>query len=102
MSDPYDLVSIYEAANSIEANLVKNLLAEEEIEAVVTEANQPLAGLDITPTEVMVRRGDEDRARAFIDAYEEKLIEEAEKEDDDSDDDEDEDDDDDDDESEDE
>jgi hypothetical protein len=82
MSDPLDLVSIYAAANSIEANLVKNLLAEEEIEAVVTEANQPLAGLDITPTDVMVRREDEDRARAFIADYEEKLIEEAEKGDD--------------------
>ena len=95
MRDPLDLVSIYAAANSIEANLVKNLLAEEEIEAVVTEANQPLAGLDITPTDVMVRREDEDRARAFIADYEEKLIEEAEKGsdedgDDDSDDDDDE------------
>ena len=82
MSDPLDLVSIYAAANSIEANLVKNLLAEEEIEAVVTEANQPLAGLDITPTDVMVRREDEGSARAFIADYEEKLIEEAEKGDD--------------------
>lgn len=79
MADPQDLVSIYRAANSIEANLVKNLLADEGIDAVVTEENEPLAGLDITPPDVMVRISDEKRARDFIADYEEKLIEEAEE-----------------------
>jgi predicted membrane-bound mannosyltransferase len=78
MNDPKDLISIYRAAHSIEASLVKNLLADEGIEAVVTEANEPLAGLDITPPDVMVRVADEQRARAFIADYEEKLIEAAE------------------------
>ncbi len=78
MSDPLDLVSIYRAAHSIEANLVKNLLADEGIDAVVTEINEPLAGLDITPPDVMVRVADEGRARQFIADYEEKLIAEAE------------------------
>ena len=84
MKDPLELVKIYEAANSIEANLVKNLLAEEGVEAVVAEENDPLSGLsiDFSP-DVMVRAADEERARAFIDNYEEKLIEEAEKEDED-------------------
>jgi hypothetical protein len=79
MNDPQNLVTIYRAAHSIEASLVKNLLADEGIEAVVTEINEPLAGLDITPPDVMVRAADEQRARAFIVDYEEKLIEEAEK-----------------------
>lgn len=90
MSDPQDLVSIYRAANSIEANLVKNLLADEGIEAAVTEENEPLAGLDITPPDVLVRVSDETRARRFIADYEEKLIEQAESgetDDDDEDDD---------------
>ncbi len=79
MKDPQDLVSIYRAANSIEANLVKNLLADEGIDAVVSEENEPLAGLDITPPDVLVRAADEQRGRVFIAEYEEKLIEEAEK-----------------------
>jgi len=80
MSDPQDLVSIYRAANSIEANMVRNLLADEGIESVVTEENEPFAGLDITPPDVLVRTSDEVKARAFIAKYEERLIEEAEKE----------------------
>lgn len=83
MADPLDLVTVYRAANSIEANLVKNLLADEGIEAAVTEENEPLAGLDITPPDVMVRVADEQRARDFIAEYEERLIEEAEEGDDD-------------------
>ncbi len=79
MKDPQDLVSIYQAANSIEANLVRNLLADEGIDAVVSEENEPLAGLDITPPDVLVRAADEQRGRNFIAEYEEKLIEEAEK-----------------------
>lgn len=79
MKDPLNLVKVYEAANSIEANIVKNLLAEQNIDAVVTEENEPLAGLDITPPDVLVRAGDEERAREFIAEYEETLIEEAEK-----------------------
>ena len=78
MSDPQDLVSIYRAANSIEANLFKNLLADEGIEAVVTEQNEPLAGLEITPPDVLVRSADVERATAFVTVYEEKLIEQAE------------------------
>jgi hypothetical protein len=82
MSDSQDLVSIYLAANSIEANMVKNLLAEEGIAAVVSEENEPLAGLPIAPPDVLVRRSDEDRARAFMADYEERQIAEAESDDD--------------------
>ena len=89
MQDPQNLVKIYEAANSIEANLVKNLLADEGIQAVVTEENEPLAGLDITPPDVLVRAADEERARAFINDYEDKQIEEAKNADDEDEDDED-------------
>ena len=47
MSDPLDLVSIYKAANSIKAHMVKNLLSERGIESAVSEENEPLTGLPI-------------------------------------------------------
>jgi hypothetical protein len=77
MEDPQDIVSIYRAANSIEANLVKNWLEDEGIKAVVTEENDPLGGI-LTKPDVMVRVADEARAKSLIAEYEERLIEEVE------------------------
>ena len=79
MDDPQDLVSIYKAANVTEAHLVKNLLLEEEIDASVSEENEPLAGLPIVASDVLVRKADEARARAIIEQYEEQEIERAER-----------------------
>jgi len=74
MADPMDAVTVYRAANITEAHFVKNLLLEEEIEAEVAEENEPLAGLPITPPDVMVRRADEARALGIIKAYEDEQI----------------------------
>jgi rubrerythrin len=79
MNDPQDLVSVYRASNVTEAHLVKNLLLEEGIEAQVAEENEPLAGLPITESEVLVREADEARARAIVDEYDRSQVARAER-----------------------
>ena len=79
MGDPQDLVSVYQATNVTEAHLVKNLLAEEEIDASVSEQNEPLAGLPIAQCDVLVRAVDEARALAIVGEYEQSLLERAER-----------------------
>src|SRR6185436_3247800 len=71
MEDPEDLLSVYQAANSTEAYMVKNLLADEGIESSVSEENEPLAGLPMVPPDVLVRRRDLAQAEAIIADYEE-------------------------------
>ncbi len=78
MSDPKDLVSVYQGANVTEAHLVMNLLLDEGIEAFVSEENEPLAGLSIAAPDVLVSVQDEERARKIIDEYDDKQIERAE------------------------
>lgn len=78
MNHPDDLVSVYEGANITEAHLVKDILIEEEIDATVSEENDPLAGLTITPPHVLVRRRDEPRARFLVEQYEDLQIERVE------------------------
>ena len=73
MSDPDEAIVVYEAANITEAHFVKNLLVNEGINAMVSEENAPLS-LPITPTDVLVRRADEARARAFILEYDAEQI----------------------------
>lgn len=80
MSDPKDLVSVYQGANVTEAHLVMNLLLDEGIDAFVSEENEPLAGLSIAAPDVLVRTEDEARARKIIDEYDDKQIERAEEE----------------------
>ncbi len=69
MSDPKELVSVYQGANVTEAHFVMNLLLDEGIEAFVSEENEPLAGLSIAAPDVLVRREDQQRARAIIEEY---------------------------------
>lgn len=59
MDDPQDLVSVYQAANPTEAHLVMNLLLDEDIDAQVSEENEPFAGLPVVPPDVLVRKADE-------------------------------------------
>ncbi len=73
--DKDDLIDVYEAANAIEANIVKNLLVDNGIEATVTEQNEPFAGLTIVPPNVYVRRVDEAKARKIVEKYEDELEE---------------------------
>jgi rubrerythrin len=79
MSDPDDLISVYRAAEVVEAHLVKDLLIDEEIDAVVSEENEPLAGLPIVPADVLVRRRDLARAQALVAEYDRRKIERAER-----------------------
>ena len=78
MSDPDDLITVYQGENVTEAHLVKNLLLDEGIDASVAEENEPLA-LAITPSEVLVRRRDEARARAIIEEYDAEQIRRADR-----------------------
>ena len=67
-------VSIYRAANSIEAHLIRGLLEAEGIP--VRLSGEPLAGAigelptDVAQVEVLVPRGFSVRARGFVQAYE--------------------------------
>ena len=79
MTDPEELISIYRATHLTEAHLIKNLLLEDEIDATVGEENEPLAGLTIVQSDVLVHRKDEARARAIIAVYEEQQIARAER-----------------------
>jgi hypothetical protein len=74
MSDPEDLVSIYQAANVTEAHLVKNLVLDAGIRAVVSEENEPLAGLSIAAPHVLVHQRDFIRAEQIIEQYEERQV----------------------------
>ncbi|HTM54265.1 MAG TPA: DUF2007 domain-containing protein [Pirellulales bacterium] len=69
--DPQELVSVYEAENVTEAHLVKNLLVDEGIEAVVSGEHDPFS-IPITASEVFVKRADEARAREIITTYDEE------------------------------
>jgi len=79
VSDPNDLVSVYKAGSTAEAHLVLNLLADEGIQASVSEENEPLAGLPIAAPDVLVRHSDEVRARAIVADYQDDLIRRAER-----------------------
>ncbi|HEX3658709.1 MAG TPA: DUF2007 domain-containing protein [Pirellulales bacterium] len=74
MSDPEALVSIYQAANVTEAHLVKNLMLDAGIAAVVSEENEPLAGLSIAAPDVLVQQRDFARAEQIIEQYEERQV----------------------------
>lgn len=74
MSDPEELVSIYQAANVTEAHLVKNLVEQAGIEACVSEENEPFAGLSITAPDVLVHRRDFKQAESIIEQYEERQV----------------------------
>lgn len=70
MPDPDDLVSVYRAANLAEAHLIKNLLLDDGINAAVSEENEPFAGLNVVPPDVLVLRKDIPAAETIIRNYE--------------------------------
>jgi hypothetical protein len=77
LSDPKDLISVYQGENVTEAHLVMNLLLDEGIEAFVSEENEPLAGLSIAAPDVLVGRNDEIRARSIIERYDNQQLQRA-------------------------
>jgi hypothetical protein len=68
VSDAENLIVVYKTANATEAYLVKNLLAEDGIKASVGEEHEFLS-LPITPSDVLVLKSDEARARVIVDQY---------------------------------
>ena len=64
--DPEELVTVYHAANSAEAFIIRNALQAEGIACQVAEANEPLAGLSIVEPDVMVKAKDRARAEQII------------------------------------
>jgi hypothetical protein len=79
MDDPQDLVSVYKAENPTEAHFVMNLMLDEDIDAQVSEENEPFAGLPIVSPDVLVRKADEVRAREVVAAYQRDLIERSQR-----------------------
>ena len=69
MSDPKELISVYKGENVTEAHLLMNLLLDEDIQAFVSEENEPFSGLTIVAPDVLVSRQDEIRARSIIERY---------------------------------
>lgn len=79
--DPENLVSVYRGSNVTEAHFVKNLLLADEIDAVVSEENEPFAGIGAVAPDVLVHRKDQARAEAIIQQFEEHRAERAESDD---------------------
>jgi hypothetical protein len=77
LSDPKELVSVYQGANATEAHVVMNLLLDEGIEAFVSEENEPFAGLPIAAPDVLVKRSDEVHARSIIERYDNEQLQRA-------------------------
>lgn len=77
MSDPKELISVYQGENVTEAHLVMNLLLEQGIEAFVSEENEPFAGLSIVAPDVLVSRADEVQARSIIERYDNQQLQRA-------------------------
>lgn len=66
MSDPRDLVCVYNASNPTKAELVRNLLEADGIRATTADTHNPFPGLSIMPSEVFVERSNEAAALEII------------------------------------
>lgn len=79
MSDAQEIVCVYNATNPAKAELVRNLLEAEGIQAATADTHGPFSGLAITPSEVFVARSSEAAALSIIAAAEQagNEIEEA-------------------------
>jgi len=78
MSDPKNLVRVYRAANAPDAYMVKNLLEQEGIDAVVSEIVEPLPGT-VDPPEVFVRQEDLPRAQPVVEEYDRQQVDRTER-----------------------
>lgn len=79
MSDPHDLVCVYNATNSTKAELVRNLLDAEGIRATTADTHSPFPGLSITPSEVYVERSREQEALSLIATAEQSHLQAADE-----------------------
>jgi Putative prokaryotic signal transducing protein len=69
--EPHNLVAVYLAPDSFKAELIKNMLEEEGIRAVVQTENS-LVGADDVP--VLVEDTQSEQARKLIEEYEDRVI----------------------------
>ena len=81
MSDPHDLICVYNATNPAQAELIRNLLDAEGIRAATGDTHNPFPGLSIAPAEVFVERSNEVAARSIITAAEQHHVDEDESDD---------------------
>jgi Putative prokaryotic signal transducing protein len=71
--DPLEFVTVYEASNSVEAEIVRNALLDEGVKCFMAGENQAAgSGLAGIPVTIQVAAVDADRAREFIRAHEER------------------------------
>ncbi|HWB00267.1 MAG TPA: DUF2007 domain-containing protein [Pirellulales bacterium] len=82
MADPEELVTIYRAGSEAEGQLLRDLLADEGIDASIADENSVLAGLQISGADVYVHRRDQARAMELVADFERRQIERVEGEED--------------------
>jgi hypothetical protein len=71
--DPQELVTVYNASNSVEAEIVKNAMEDEGIRCFVEGENQAAeSGLAGIPVQIQVAAIDANKAREFIVAHEQR------------------------------
>jgi hypothetical protein len=70
-SHDHELVTVYEAANAVEAHIVCNLLLDDGLAAQVIDENDAFSGVSaLNVAAVVVPRGDEARAQELVSEYE--------------------------------
>jgi Putative prokaryotic signal transducing protein len=71
--DPQELVTVYTAGNSVEAEIVKNALLDEGIKAFIDgEMQAAESGLPAIPVKVIVPAFESERARKFVEIHEQR------------------------------
>jgi hypothetical protein len=81
--NPSDLVTVYSVSNSIQANILRNALADEGIDCVLQGENQAAeAGLMGLPIQLQVRAEHAEAARAFFVEHDRLRAERKETDDD--------------------
>jgi hypothetical protein len=84
--NPDDLVTVYTVSNSVEANILRNALADEEIECFLQGENQAAeAGLMGLPIQLQVPAGQAAAARIFLDEHDRMRANRKDSDDDDAD-----------------
>jgi hypothetical protein len=79
MADREGWVTVYHAADDVEAQIVLGLLDANDIEAGLLDQETGLPGLTVDSPQILVHPDDQERAEDVLDEYEEKLIERAER-----------------------
>ena len=64
------LVSVYSTPVAFDAELVKSMLADEDIPSTVENSSGPFPGLSVVPCEVYVTKENENFARRLIEEHE--------------------------------